>query len=103
MIFRKKRPGAAPGSNQPILRGRDDGEGRRIPGSGSADNPLARRFHPEDEPDTIDLEDAGRFHATPDQAEDPPTTQFFDQAAESEEQHDEADHSGRHSVVTQDA
>jgi len=31
----------------------------------NGDNPLARRFHPEDEPDTIDLQQPASFSAEP--------------------------------------
>ena len=48
MIFRRKKPSTTPGDGQPALRGRDSAE--------NSSNPLARRFHPEDEPDTIDLQ-----------------------------------------------
>jgi len=37
------------------MRGRDN--------AGNTGNPLARRFHPDDEPDTIDLQEHGGFNA----------------------------------------
>lgn len=58
MIFRRKKPSAAPNAGQPVLRGRDSVE--------SGSNPLARRFHPDDEPDTIDLQQPVEFTAEPD-------------------------------------
>ncbi len=58
MIFRKKKTSAAPSAGQPVLRGRDSVE--------SGSNPLARRFHPDDEPDTIDLQQPAEFTAEPD-------------------------------------
>jgi hypothetical protein len=58
MIFRKKTPSAVPSASQPVLRGRDSVE--------SGSNPLARRFHPDDEPDTIDLQQPAEFTAEPD-------------------------------------
>jgi hypothetical protein len=60
MIFRRKKQTAAP-SGPPVLRGRGSVE--------NDDNPLARRFHPDDEPDTIDLLQPATFHAEPDTAE----------------------------------
>ena len=61
MIFRPKKPSTTPGDAQPVMRGRDSAE--------NSDNPLARRFHPEDEPDTIDLQQAGGFNSEPGTAE----------------------------------
>jgi hypothetical protein len=43
------------------MRGRDSAAG--------SDNPLARRFHPEDEPDTIDLQQDTGFTEEPGTAE----------------------------------
>ena len=61
MIFRRKKPSAPPGDNQPAMRGRDSTE--------NSSNPLARRFHPEDEPDTIDLQQPAGFTEEPGTAE----------------------------------
>jgi hypothetical protein len=60
MIFRRKKSAAAQGGKQPVMRGRDS-----IEDSG---NPLARRFHPEDEPDTIDLQQPAGFNEEPETA-----------------------------------
>jgi len=60
MIFRRKKDTVAP-SDPPAMRGRDRVETR--------DNPLARRFHPQDEPDTIDLQRPAGFHPEPDTAD----------------------------------
>lgn len=57
MIFRRNKPAQSPESKAPVLRGRDS--------SVSDDNPLARRFHPEDEPDTIDLQQPEGFNEEP--------------------------------------
>jgi len=57
MIFRRKKPTATPGGSQPVMRGRESAEDNS--------NPLARRFHPEDEPDTIDLQQPAGFNAEP--------------------------------------
>ncbi len=61
MIFRRKKPSATPGDSQPVMRGRDNTE--------NSSNPLARRFHPEDEPDTIDLQQPAGFSEEPGTAE----------------------------------
>jgi hypothetical protein len=60
MIFRRKKPSATSGSDQPVMRGREN--------ANEADNPLARRFHPDDEPDTIDLQEPAGFTEEPDTA-----------------------------------
>jgi hypothetical protein len=57
MIFRRNKPDQPSESRTPVLRGRDSAENR--------DNPLARRFHPEDEPDTIDLQQPEGFNEEP--------------------------------------
>jgi len=69
-MFRKKKstesgPGSS-GTQRPVPRGRD------AAGAG-ADNPLARRFRPEHEPDTIDLAAPARFQPAPSAQEDPQT------------------------------
>ena len=61
MIFRRKKPSAPPGDSQPVMRGRDHTE--------NSSNPLARRFHPQDEPDTIDLQQPAGFTEEPGTAE----------------------------------
>ena len=57
MIFRRNKPAQPSESKTPALRGRDTPV--------SDDNPLARRFHPEDEPDTIDLQQPEGFTDEP--------------------------------------
>ena len=61
MIFRRKKPSVAPGGEPPVIRGRDSAERNS--------NPLARRFHPEDEPETIDLQQPAGFSEEPGTAE----------------------------------
>jgi hypothetical protein len=72
-MFRKKKSpesGLAPSDSQrPVLRGRD------AAGAG-ADNPLARRFRPEREPDTVDLTAPARFQPAPSAPEDPHTAEL---------------------------
>lgn len=57
MIFRRNKSATPSDGKTPVLRGRDGPE--------NGDNPLARRFHPEDEPDTIDLQQAAGFTEEP--------------------------------------
>ena len=57
MIFRRNKSAKPSESKTPVLRGRDSAT--------SEDNPLARRFHPEDEPDTIDLQQPEGFTDEP--------------------------------------
>jgi len=60
MIFRRKKQTDVP-AQTPVMRGRERVE--------NSDNPLARRFHPEDEPDTIDLQQPAGFKTEPGTAE----------------------------------
>ena len=60
MIFRRKKQTVAP-VDPPAMRGRDRVE--------NVDNPLARRFQPLDEPDTIDLQQPAGFNPEPDTAD----------------------------------
>ena len=60
MIFRRKKQAATTGGEQAVMRSRANVE--------ESDNPLARRFHPEDEPDTIDLQQPAGFPQEPDTA-----------------------------------
>jgi hypothetical protein len=60
MIFRRKKGTVTP-VGPPVMRGRDSVE--------ISDNPLARRFRPEDEPDTIDLLQPTGFNDEPGTAE----------------------------------
>ena len=61
MIFRRKKPTTTAGGDQATMRGRDSVENRS--------NPLARRFHPDDEPETIDLQQPAGFNEEPGTAE----------------------------------
>ena len=77
MAFGKKNRENKASTQRHSLRGRgpEGGSAR------TADNPLARRFHPDDEPETIDLQDPGRFHAGAEPA-DPPTAELADSPAD---------------------
>ena len=56
MIFRRKTPPGPP-AGSPVMRSREGVENH--------DNPLARRFHSDDEPDTVDLAQPARFPEEP--------------------------------------
>ena len=59
MVFRRKKNKDAPNSGPSTLRGRSANHSGSCKGAGQ--NPLARRFLNDDEPDTIDLEEPARF------------------------------------------
>jgi hypothetical protein len=63
LIFKRKKPEITQSSGQHVMRGRGSPENTHHSGSADPDNPLARRFHPDDEPDTIDLQQTSRFNA----------------------------------------
>ena len=96
MIFSRKKPASSPQSGQAVLRSRDNAN------SGNKDNPLARRFHPDDEPDTIDLEDPGRFHSAAAE-EDPPTAQHGDEPGHEQYDSDEPHASDGARLITIDS
>ncbi len=56
MIFRRKKQTAEP-ADPPAMRGRDS--------VATGENPLARRFRTQDEPDTIDLQQPAGFNHEP--------------------------------------
>ena len=64
MIFKRSRKDAEKQSGSHVMRGRDRVDNG--PSSGDGGNPLARRFHADDEPDTIDLQRADDSPATAD-------------------------------------
>ena len=65
MIFHRKKDRPTAVESQPRMRGRDIVDDTPGTAPGSAQNPLAKRFQTEDEPDTIDLDQPARFHETP--------------------------------------
>ena len=71
MVFRRKKAPTAPDARS-VPRGRGDSGQGTPTGTPSGDNPLARRFQPDAEPDTVDLADPARFHEPA--AEDDPAT-----------------------------
>jgi len=77
MVFRRKKSSSGTSASVPRPRGREGaGNGPAGPVSG-AENPLARRFRLDEEPDTIDLERADGFRDTSDQEQDVPTTRIL--------------------------
>ncbi len=77
MVFRRKKSSSAASSSVPRSRSRANaGNGRGGPES-AAENPLARRFQVDEEPDTIDLEGTDGFRDTADQEQDLPTTRIL--------------------------
>ena len=74
MVFRRKKSSSGTSSGVPRSRGRENaGNGPRSPVS-AAQNPLARRFQVDEEPDTIDLESADGFHEIADAEQEVSTT-----------------------------
>lgn len=66
MIIRRKKPSVLPGDGKPAMRGRENAE--------NTENPLARRFHLDDEPDTIDLQRPAGFNNSDPEPEEPATS-----------------------------
>jgi hypothetical protein len=77
MVFRRKKSG----SGKPVgaLNPRSRSSAGNGPGNAlsSTQNPLARRFQVDDEPDTIDLEQAARFNDSADQEQEQSTTRIL--------------------------
>ena len=78
MFRKKKSPGTA--ETRPVLRGRTDAGPDPGPSRKAGDNPLARRFRADAEPDTIDLGGPARFPADVD-GSDPKTASLQTDAA----------------------
>jgi pSer/pThr/pTyr-binding forkhead associated (FHA) protein len=77
MVFRRKKSGSGKPVGSVNPRGRDSvGNGPVNPLS-PTQNPLARRFQVDDEPDTIDLEQAAEFHDSEDQEQGQSTTRIL--------------------------
>jgi hypothetical protein len=74
MIFRRKKSSSGASTRAPRLRSRENaGNGPASPVS-AEENPLARRFRVDEEPDTIDLERADGFPDASEQEQEVPTT-----------------------------
>lgn len=100
MIFRPKKPAPADSGSQPVLRGRDRVETGQHSSSLKAGNPLARRLHPEDEPDTIDLEKPPRFNTEAGEAQDEPATRDLTREASAESEQERKAPMENFSVIT---
>ncbi len=77
MVFHRKKPSSGTSPGVPRSRSREsagNGPGRPV---SAAENPLARRFRVDEEPDTIDLEGADGFRDDADQEQDVPTTRIL--------------------------
>lgn len=61
MVFSRKKKRTSDTGDTLRMRGREDSVNAPGTGSTSGQNPLAKRFQPEDEPDTIDLGPSARF------------------------------------------
>jgi hypothetical protein len=55
VIFKRGKQGGDRGGGTHVMRGRDSAAKTRRSAPSGDGNPLARRFHPDDEPDTVDL------------------------------------------------
>jgi len=100
VIFKRKKPASGAGGGQPVLRGRDSVENEREKSSSRGDNPLARRFHPQDEPDTVDLDQPPRFHADDEQIEAESATRDLGNEPDTQDNGDLAPVPGSLSVIT---
>jgi hypothetical protein len=96
-MFSRKKTARSRTASPHVLRGRDNARARED------DNPLARRFLADDEPDTIDLDDPSRFHAPPDTPADSPTTEYFEDAPPPAETLSDPEHAERPGVLSRDA
>ena len=61
MVFSRKKKRTSDTGDTLRMRGREASANTSGTGSTSGQNPLAKRFQPEDEPGTIDLEQSARF------------------------------------------
>ena len=77
MVFRRKKSGSGKPVGAVNPRGRDSAGNGPGNSHSSSQNPLARRFQVDDEPDTIDLEQAARFHDSADQEQGQSTTRIL--------------------------
>ena len=75
MVFRRKKPSSENSASVPRPRSRESA-GNGNPDS-ATENPLARRFRVDEEPDTIDLDRAERFRDITDPEQDVSTTRIF--------------------------
>ena len=77
MVFRRKKSSSGSSASALRPRGREStGNGPGNPVS-AAENPLARRFRVDEEPDTIDLENADGFRDTADPEQEVSTTRIL--------------------------
>jgi len=77
MIFRRKKSSSGSSSGVPRSRSRKNAGNRPGNPVSAADNPLARRFRVDAEPDTTDLEPVDGFRDSAEQDQDVPTTRIL--------------------------
>ncbi len=77
IVFRRKKSGSGKPVGAVNPRGRDRAGNTPVNPLSPTQNPLARRFLVDDEPDTIDLELAARFHDSADKEQGQPTTRVL--------------------------
>ena len=87
MIFRRKNDRSTGVESTARMRGRDSADKTRGTASGSAQNPLAKRFQAEDEPDTIDLDQPASFHEAAENEPDEVATRILAGAGVEEHLH----------------
>jgi hypothetical protein len=89
MIFRHKKSSSKTSNSASHMRGRDDADNGSTGPASTSDNPLARRFQVDEEPDTKDLAAAEKFRDTTIDEEVEPSTLVLAEGNENTDQ-DEA-------------
>jgi len=77
MVFQRRKNKSRPADGTPRMRGRNTAADSPGKVSSSDNNPLARRFQADDEPDTIDLSPDAGFHEASDTEQVEATTQIM--------------------------
>lgn len=77
MVFRRKKSSVGTSASLPCPRGRENTGNRPVSPVSAVENPLARRFRMDEEPDTIDLEPEDGFRDTADREQDVSTTRIL--------------------------
>jgi len=77
MVFGRKKNRTGETDSSLRMRGRDRSDHSAGLASGTEQNPLAKRFQPEDEPDTVDLEQPARFQQASDSESGEPGTRIL--------------------------
>ena len=77
MVFHRKKPSSGASPGLPRSRGRENAGKAPDRADSALENPLARRFQADKEPDTADLELADGFHYAAGEQQDVPTTRIL--------------------------